>query len=306
MTRHVSTENLARFRAGDLSTGRSVRVAAHLRDCARCRETSEALAEVPTLLASVPVPRMPAHLAARIETALAAESARRTATETDRPAQPAGAGAHAGGSRRRPRRSLLGVPALRLAAAAGAAVVVVGGGVALLSHAGSSSGGSAAGGGSLGPKSAASSQHSKGMRPEALPQTGSGTTYGGLRYQRAGHASFTKLAHSRTDYQPGQLGKQVDQVLAAASAGPKFNTAGPNITPFRPPAGHSTVLNGCVSHVAAGREVLLVDVARFNHKPATIIVTARQGRAAAQVWVVGPGCSATTSDLLAHQVLKGH
>src|SRR6202035_5235936 len=75
MTRHVSTEHLARFRAGDLSPARSRRVAAHLRNCARCRETSDALAQVPSLLAAVEVPPMPAHLAARIETALAAESA---------------------------------------------------------------------------------------------------------------------------------------------------------------------------------------------------------------------------------------
>src|ERR1700722_20685166 len=79
MTRHVSTEHLPRFRAGDLSPARSRRVAAHLRNCDRCRETSDALARVPSLLAAVEVPPMPAHLAARIETALAAESAHRAA-----------------------------------------------------------------------------------------------------------------------------------------------------------------------------------------------------------------------------------
>jgi hypothetical protein len=289
MTRHVSTENLARFRAGDLSTARSVRVAAHLRHCARCRETSEALAEVPALLASVPVPQMPAHLTARIETALAAESARRTAAETDRPAQHAGA--HAGGSRRRPRRPLLGMPALRLAAAAGAAVVLVGGGVALLSQTGGGS--STAGGSAPASRPAMGTRHSAANTPEALPEAGTG----------AG-ASLPKLVHSGTDYQPGQLTRQVNRVLVTANSSLKYDTAGPDVTHFK--SAHPSALSGCVSHVAAGRTVLLVDVAHFDHKPATIIVTARKGPVAAQVWVVGSGCSATTSDLLAHQVLPGH
>ena len=61
-----------------------------------------------------------------------------------------------------------------------------------------------------------------------------------------------------------------------------------------------------MSRIAAGRTVLLVDVARFDHKPATIIVTARQGAAAAQVWVVGPGCSASARDVVTHRALPGH
>ena len=64
-------------------------------------------------------------------------------------------------------------------------------------------------------------------------------------------------------------------------------------------------LPGCLSRVAAGRAVLLVNLARFSGSPATVIVTAAAGQAAEQVWVVGPGCSGSASDVLAHQQLPG-
>jgi hypothetical protein len=50
--------------------------------------------------------------------------------------------------------------------------------------------------------------------------------------------------------------------------------------------------------------VLLVDVAKFDHQPATIIVTRGAGSAVDQVWVVGSRCSATATDVLAHRVLS--
>jgi hypothetical protein len=292
MSRHVSTENLARFRAGDLSPARSGRIAAHLRKCARCRETSDALAQVPSLLASVEVPPMPAHLAARIETALAAESARRIAVAPDRPARHAGA-------RRRPRRPVLSPPALRVLAAAGAAVVLVGGGVELLSHVagpGSSSGVNGAGG--TGHRAAAASPD-LGQR-----HSFSGQKLAGPSYPENGRVTSITPVHSGTDYQSARLTQQVNRVLAAASTGSRGSAAPavPDETPAAPAAGRA--LDGCVSRIAAGAKVLLVDVSRFDRKPATIIVTARPGRA--QVWVVGPGCSATASDVLAHQPLPGH
>jgi hypothetical protein len=62
-------------------------------------------------------------------------------------------------------------------------------------------------------------------------------------------------------------------------------------------------LSGCVSRIAAGRTVQLVDIARYRGAPATVIVTAAKGSAPAQVWVVGLRCSASASDILAHQPL---
>jgi hypothetical protein len=51
--------------------------------------------------------------------------------------------------------------------------------------------------------------------------------------------------------------------------------------------------------------VLLVDLARFNHAPATLIVTAGRGTAR-EAWIVGPRCSASVSNVLAHQPLPGN
>ena len=79
MTRHVSAEKLARSRDGDLSPAAARRVTAHLAGCSRCRADADALAGLPALLAATQLPPMPDHLAARIETALATESAHRAA-----------------------------------------------------------------------------------------------------------------------------------------------------------------------------------------------------------------------------------
>jgi hypothetical protein len=315
MTRHVSTENLARFRAGDLSPARSRRVAAHLRNCDRCRETSDALARVPSLLAAVEVPPMPAHLAARIETALAAESAHRAAGAPS-PAAPSPAGARSApkrparraGARRRHRRPvILSAPALRVLAGVGAAVVLVGGGVELLSHAtgASSSAGSSSGSGTVS-GNAAAGRHA--ASPVAPPRATSGGTFnganGGIQYQHDGRTSVITPVQSGTSYRSARLTQQVSSVIAAHGA--QFRSAVPAATPNSSPITPPRPLSGCVSRIAAGRTVLLVDVARFDHKPATIIVTARQGAAAAQVWVVGPGCSASARDVLAHRALPGH
>jgi hypothetical protein len=316
MTRHVSTENLARFRADDLSPARSRRVAAHLRNCARCRETSDALARVPSLLAAVQVPPMPAHLAARIETALAAESAHRAAGAPS-PAAPSPAGtperpARRAGARRRHRRpAILSAPALRVLAVAGAAVVLVGGGVELLSHAtGSSSTADGSGSGTTSGSAPAAGRHAAGQvaRPRGTSGGNFNSMNGPIQYQRDGRTTVITPVRTGTNYRSARLTQQVSGVIAAhrahASSAVPAATAnsGTAATPPTPPR----TLSGCVSRIAAGRTVLLVDVARFDHQAATIIVIARQGASAAQVWVVRPGCSATASDILAHRALSGH
>jgi hypothetical protein len=294
MTRHVSTENLARFRGGDLSTSRSARIAAHLRACARCRETSEALGRVPSLLAAVEVPPMPAHLAARIESALAAESAVRAAVESDGVPQHRSAAPSHGGGRHRPRRPAM--PALRVLATAGAAVVLVGGGVALLTElgTGSSSSTSDSGGASAPGHKAADA------RPRLTPSF----AFGAIHYHAAGHPAVITPERSGTRYQTARLTEQVNRVLATASPLAR-GTALPNATNGGASTGTPprSVRPGCVSRIAAGRSVQLVDIARFDGRQATIIVTATHGQVAAQVFVVGAACSASASDILAHRQL---
>jgi len=59
-------------------------------------------------------------------------------------------------------------------------------------------------------------------------------------------------------------------------------------------------LRGCVNRIAAGTLVLLVDVAHYRSAPATIIVTEAAKTGPMQIWVVGTGCSASTSNVLQH------
>ena len=75
--RHVSAEEIARFGEGDVRRRKAARISSHLAACSRCARVRDDLAMVPALLARTAAPPMPDHLAARIQTALITESARR-------------------------------------------------------------------------------------------------------------------------------------------------------------------------------------------------------------------------------------
>jgi hypothetical protein len=336
MRPHVGAKTLARYRQGDLTDRRSARIGAHLAGCARCRARSEDLAGVTTLLASVKPPPIPQHLTARIQAALATEAAMRAARpgETARPEParpgekpaavpapagtgpgrtgPAGTGPAANGHHppretprpgRRPRLPRLGSPVALRALAAAAAVVLLAGGVYELTQHGASSTSSSAGSSAAAPEVPAPASQSRGALGAGLA----------LPYQHAGGQARITAVMSGTDYTPANLGGQVAATLArsgrsAPTAGPK--AAGPERT--RSPATASggqadtfggipvPALAGCVSRIAAGGRVLLVDVARYQGEPATIIVTRPAAGGPEQIWVVGPGCSASRSDLLHH------
>jgi hypothetical protein len=263
----------------------------------------------------VPAPPIPDQLAARIETALAAESDRRAAAAPDGP--PATHRRARTAPARRPRP----VPLARLAAGAALLVVIGGGTYAALQLGGStgasstsgssasSSGGSVAAGAPE--RSAAGSgrsRHSAGLVTPGI----AGTPGGGpaVSYQRGGQAATIRPLQSATDYQPGQLAGQVRATLASAAAQRAGHSAArPPIAPVpsggRLDAGQLGQLGGCLSRIGGGQAVLLADVARFAGAPATIIVTAGRGGGAEQIWVVGSGCSRSASDLLAHRSLPG-
>ena len=59
----------------------------------------------------------------------------------------------------------------------------------------------------------------------------------------------------------------------------------------------------CIGLIAPRRTVLLIDIARYQGKPAAVIVTAATAVSQAEAWVVGSSCSATTKDLLNHAAL---
>jgi hypothetical protein len=344
MRRHVDAETLARFRQGDLSPRRNARIRAHLAGCERCRDLNEDLAGVTTLLASAQPPPIPEHLAARIQTALATEAARRVAVTAAAGSTAAGntaAGSPAAGDtgtgtattgaggpgpeeqglpqdgrsprherpgqgRRRPRLPGLSSPvALRIAGAAAAAVVIAVGAYEVTQHAGSSSSSPSAGSAAPGPRAAGPAG---GARNSANAPSAAGPQ---LRYQHAGHQdSFTPIMTS-TDFTPSHLRSQVSRELATAGSAQSqgvpntrhSSAAAPSERPSTFGKISVLTLEGCVSRIAGGGVVLLVDVARYQNAQATVIVTEASPTSPEQVWVVGTACSGTQSDVLAHVTL---
>ncbi len=79
MRGHPDDETIAAFREDLLPARRAARIAAHLAECPRCVEVDAQLAAVTAALARTPAPPMPASLTARLDAALAAEVAARSA-----------------------------------------------------------------------------------------------------------------------------------------------------------------------------------------------------------------------------------
>lgn len=78
---HVTIDELADASEQVLPDARAAAVAAHLDDCAACRELAEALARTCQALADEPVPPMPPAVFDRLQAVVAAESARRASGE---------------------------------------------------------------------------------------------------------------------------------------------------------------------------------------------------------------------------------
>jgi Putative zinc-finger len=329
VTRHVDAEALARYREEDLSARRASRIRAHLAGCARCRALDEDLAGVTTLLAeagavgwveTVQPPPIPEHLAARIQTALAAEAARRealpaaaastapwAAAEGEAPqarAEPAVTGGpdrrtqrqgRHGRDRMRQRRPGFTSPvALRTMAAAAAVVVLAGGGYEIAQHVGGSSPSSS---------SAAAPPARQPVRGNhSAPSAGQALRL--PSYLQVGHQEVPVI-ESGTDYTPATLKDQVKTTVTTfgplTRPGPSARALGPSSSQA---SGSASRLMGCVTRIAAGRQVLLVDEAHYRNTPATVIVTGASAGGPEQVWVAGQGCSAASSDLLAHATLS--
>jgi hypothetical protein len=135
-----------------------------------------------------------------------------------------------------------------------------------------------------------------------------------LRYSRAGQQASVTPVSADTNFTAGRLSAQV------ASAMTRYGSSGPLESPMDGAGAHSAnvpgqraatfatravaALQGCVNRIAAGELVELVEVARFQGSPATIIVTEVPDITPRQVWVVGPGCSASRSDVLRHSELS--
>lgn len=265
-TAHLEYEILAELAEGLLDDEPAAAATAHLESCAECRDRSAELAEVSRLLAEVPVPPMPAELAGRIDAAIAAEAAATSSV----PSLEA----------RRGRRHL------RILSAAAAAIVVAGGGTMVARTVMNSSITSEASKAqSAAPAQQQDDRSAAGTgaevaSPNSAPEVRSGAT--GDQYAIAG---------SGTDYRERTLGAQVAAELR--SGGHKVS----------PPAESSVQrLTACVRRIAPNRQPLLVDVAGYEGRPATIIALPSDAAGRMDIWVVGPACSATTSDVIEHTV----
>lgn len=80
MSAHIGLEELADSAGGVLDSDRNRVVEAHVRGCALCADTYQALTEVTQVLASEPTPGMPPEVAQRLAQAIGQESRLRSST----------------------------------------------------------------------------------------------------------------------------------------------------------------------------------------------------------------------------------
>jgi hypothetical protein len=272
---HLDTDVLAEFRAGLIDGRRGAKIAAHLAGCDRCTALDDNLAGVSALLASVPAPPMPDSVAQRLETVLAAEVTKRNnyaeRGEVDRPGKSAAPG--------RPARTRgFRLATWRVLVPAGAAVVLLAGGGYGLSRVVGGPGSpttvaGAAGGASA---SAAASSAAKAASHALPPAAGTSNPVPSARSQ-------LRPQNRIVDVLPATLRQQVAAELRLPRASRPMKATSPQVL-------------ACIHLLAGGAPPELVESARFEGQPATISV-ARTGQHET-VWVAGPGCSATSRDLL--------
>jgi Putative zinc-finger len=258
---HVDVEVLALYAEGQLSRRRTARVRAHLSGCPECGATLAALAEVSTQLSHVPAAAMPAPVAARLDAALSAESAGRTTVPAPRP----------------PRRPMRSPGALRILAAAGVAVVVAGGaGYAISQFSGSTPAGTS---GQASPAVPKPQHRSPVMGAPNISNPGGGDMHSGVPGGSGG--SGVKFARSGTDYRTGTLAAQAERQLAT------YTVSGMSGPGELKQASVPTQVNNCVSQIAQNRPVRFVDLARYQQRPAIVLVLSQP----AEVIAVSYSCA---------------
>jgi hypothetical protein len=289
-TSHLDTDVLAEFRAGLIAGRRRRAIAAHVTGCARCTAADHQLAELSALLAAVPAPVMPDSVAQRLDAALAAEIAHKNEAER----AVAHHSRHHRGARwptRRPTRQLV---LTRVLVPAAALVVLAAGGYGLSLIGGHSSSSSSATAGSAAEPAAESAVPSP-ARANALPAPSTTAGAANPQYQK----SALGIVPNGTDFLPGTLRAQLEAALRApvVAAGIAQAPTGP--------------LRACIERLASGVRpgtLRFLQSAHYQGRPAiVIIVSSGSGYLA---WVVtpawvAPGCSATSTGVLARTTLPG-
>ena len=194
-----------------------------------------------------------------------------------------------------------GTLVLRGLAAVGAVAVIVGIGFLVTGGFGSSPTTSA---------TRSSSPANQSNQAASRPVTGRLTRPVTLGYSHDGATATTTALASGTNYTPATLNSLVSSEVASharqfrsGTFAPAGATAPSGATNRVADPGESIggitagQLGACVSRVAGGQDVILVDVARYGGKPAVIIVAGTAGPDL-QVYVVGQECSAARADLV--------
>ena len=286
MKGHLDADVLAEYRAW-LITGRRRRaIAAHLSGCAECAALDARLAQVSALLAATPAPSMPDAVTRRLDDALAAEvhrpiSAERHSVPAKRRGFPSWAGRSWAG------RSWAGAFRVRVLAPVAAAAAVLAGGGYVLSQVG---GTSALSGPDTAAGNAGSGQAvSSGFGASAGPASSAAKSrMSPERNNQAVPGSGVYVVTSDLNYTAATLRTQVAAQLRAR----------PSLHGTLAPA----AVSACVLRITRNAIPVLTEKARYQDTPATIIVLSRDG--SDQVWVAGPHCTATNSDILDHVVLS--
>jgi hypothetical protein len=301
VSHHVSAEDLASLDLDALKPRKASRVRAHVHICAQCTQLSGQVSAVPTTLASVSVSyqAMPDSLSARLDAAIASESAQRLAAA---PASEAGRrDLPDRSSRARQQRHGWQLPGLsvlgtRLVAAAGALVIVGAGGYEIAANVGGTS-------------NSGTAATSNGAAAVPSPETTQLSLGATVSYGVGGSHKTIRTVSSDMNFEPSRLaGEAVAAVRAARLRGAvEFNgTAVPGASAAASASDKTTrsslgsTLAGCLDRIAGNQSVLLVETAKYAGRPATIIVTASSAKQEAQVWVVAPACSASHPDVLDH------
>lgn len=286
---HVDADVLAELSAGLIDGKRATRIHAHLAGCQRCAQRSVTLTEISTLLASVPSPRMPDDVVTRLTATLAQEAAHRSAPATvpasSRDQDTTNSVVEFSRAAKGRRRGLTSPVAARAFAAAAAACVVAACGYTAVQL----TSGSSAGNAPSTPKQVAG-----GRGTARGPSTGGPHAVPFIPPTETAKANGPdkqltfKVVDSGIDYRTASLGTQIKAELNKVVA-LKSSTHTPTAQQY-----------ACVSDVTGGTAPALVDKARFQGHPATIIALSHVGNQVSQAWVVGPSCSASDTDILEH------
>jgi len=284
MNDHADLDLIAAFREGLLDAERGERVGRHLDDCVACADRQAALEEVSSLLAQAPTPAVPQQVTRRLDTALAAEIA--AAGETTRAAGNQRAHPrHSSAARGHARRRISAVMLRPLAAAAAGVALVVGGGFLLHSLVSGSTPSSTAG----------PSAERPGVAGTAVSQGAARAT----APRAAGPDLAVLYLSTGTSYQPGRLRAQAANVLQRF-ASRLSSSAKPGVTHMN---SQTATMDGCLRRVSGGRQPLVIDQATYQGRRVNVIIAPASGAAPGHVWVVGLGCSAAVSDIVAQSGL---